>query len=272
MKFKKLLKHNYKRQIWRLLLNKSNHLLIEERDAETKAVSYSLYDFASKKYLLDNYKFEEEFWIGVEAFTEKVMLMHKYVKPDMPTHKGMKAFSFIDKRELWENNSLNFLFVKDDDVYCFSQRFEGKEFFIIDLYSGEIRENLRSDYHRINRIKNELDLSENNSGYVFPETLHPLKNEEIFNVVQETTKKINLTGSFEYLGFNGSIFVNFHKINKDGTLDNIFRVIEPSKQKVIFEETLNKKVKNLFIDSFFIKDNLLFLLMEKSGVAVYRLD
>jgi hypothetical protein len=272
MKLKKIFRHDEGRQIWRLLLNKKNHLLIEEREVKTKSVFYSCFDLPAKKYLLKSHQFDEKFWLGVEAFTDDILLLHKFVKPDMPTHKGMIAYSVSDKIVKWENERLQFLFVKGKNVYCFSQKFEAKEFYIIDLESGEIKETLGNDFSGVNKIKNQIDEEEQSSGYIFPEVLHPIKNEISFNIVQGVTNKYKIKGSLDALEFKEHIFVNCHAENKDGTLNNIFQIVNMGSHKVIFEEVLNKKVNSIFVDSFFIKDNFLFLLKEKSGVIIYRIE
>ncbi|MDP3831886.1 MAG: DUF4905 domain-containing protein [Ignavibacteriaceae bacterium] len=272
MKLKKIIKHDEGRQIWRLLINQKNQLLVEERDINTKSVFYSLLDLNSKKHLLKSHQFDEKFWIGIEAFTDDVLVLHKFVKPDMPTHKGMIAYSLIDKKVKWENERLQFLYVKEKDIYCFSQKFEAKEFYIVDLASGEIKENLGSDFNKVNKIKNQIDEASQSLGYIFPEALHPIRNENAFNIVQKVTNKYKVKGSFDALEFKGYIFVNCHTENKDGTLNNNFQIVDTGSNKIIFEELLNKKVNSIFVDSFFIKDDFLFLLIEKSGVNIYRIE
>jgi hypothetical protein len=272
MKLKKIFKHDEGRQIWRLLLNNKNHLLIEEREVKTKSVFYSCFDLQKKKYLLKSHQFDEKFWLGVEAFTDEILLLHKFAKPDMPTHKGMIAYSLSKNKIEWENEKLQFLFVKENDLYCYSQKFESKEFYLVDLLTGEIKENLGADFNKVNIIKNEVEQSDFFTGYVFPEALHPIKNENSFNIVQKVTNKYSVKGSLDALEFEEHIFVNCHIENKDGTLNNIFQIVNMGSNKVIFEELLNKKVNSLFVDSFFIKDNFLFLLKEKSGVISYRIE
>ena len=64
---------------------------------------------------------------------------------------------------------------------------------------------------------------------------------------------------------------NFHEDLPDGKLRNNFKAIDLNPVKILFEETLNKE-SNVFIpDSFFIRENLLFLLKEKSGLVVCSL-
>ena len=48
-------------------------------------------------------------------------------------------------------------------------------------------------------------------------------------------------------------------------MKNVFRAVDIESGKVIFEEELNSGIKVFVPDSFFIVDNLLFLLKEKTG-------
>ena len=66
--------------------------------------------------------------------------------------------------------------------------------------------------------------------------------------------------------------LNVHRINKEGSLDNHFSAIEIVSKKVIFEENLNRNIKAIVPDSFFIMGKHLFLLKEKKKVMVCSLE
>jgi hypothetical protein len=63
----------------------------------------------------------------------------------------------------------------------------------------------------------------------------------------------------------------YHTVKDDGHLDNNFTIIEIGTEKVIFEEVLNAGITSYIPDSFFVKDNLLFLLKDKMILNVYSL-
>ena len=64
---------------------------------------------------------------------------------------------------------------------------------------------------------------------------------------------------------------NYHEENADGTLNNYFEVFDISKEKVILNEILNSNSTKLAFESFFIMNNLLFLMVEKTKLVVYKI-
>lgn len=272
MTIKKILNYSDKRQIWRLLLNTENHLLIEERDVKTKAVSFSCVDLQTKKFFFKGFQFEEKFWIGIEAFAKDIVLLHKYIKPDMPQHKGLTAFKIDSKEILWHNDRYQFLFCVDDDIYCRRQKFDSKEYYVVDIYSGNIKKELGGDLIYVQSQKTNLLKNEMSDGYLFPESLHPINNEKSFNLALEASGKNVVDGFFDAIEYEGNIFVSFHAVNSSKTYNNLFYIINATSGKIIFDRVLNKNSDSKFFDSFFIKDKYLFLLKEKSGVEVCLIE
>ena len=67
------------------------------------------------------------------------------------------------------------------------------------------------------------------------------------------------------------LLFNFHEVNPDNTLKNIFRAVDLLSEKNILEVTLNSRTNAFAPDSFFVKDDLLFLLIEKIKLEVYKI-
>ena len=65
---------------------------------------------------------------------------------------------------------------------------------------------------------------------------------------------------------------NFFYRNSKGSLDNIFYIINTDNRKTMLKEKIYTNANAYVPDSFFIKDNLLFLLLEKTKIAVYSLS
>ncbi len=99
MKLNKHIKFNSNSQLWRLLINNNNNLLIESRDTETKKVFLTCLNLDSKETLLNNISPKEDTWIGIEAFYGDYIIMHKFVKPDLPMHKGIILYSVSQKKK-----------------------------------------------------------------------------------------------------------------------------------------------------------------------------
>jgi len=80
-----------------------------------------------------------------------------------------------------------------------------------------------------------------------------------------------VSGKVEYILKNHLLLLSFHEVNKRGTLNNLFKAVDLSTGKYILEEVINKETGLFLTDSFFVKDDLLFLLFGKTRLEVYKI-
>ena len=142
MRLKKLYTYSNNRQLWRILPNDTGKIIIEERDPQNKQVYFNCIDIRTGKPLFSNFQLDEKYWIGIEAVTGELILFHKFVKPDLPAHLGIIVFDIKTRTVLWETYDYNFLFLRGEKIYSFRSGFEGKEYFVLDLFTGELLESL----------------------------------------------------------------------------------------------------------------------------------
>ncbi len=96
----------------------------------------------------------------------------------------------------------------------------------------------------------------------------PANLSEIF---QKLRNDYTFSGNIEYVQKNNLLLFNFHIVNSEGNLSNRFKALDLSSGKYIFEETLIKETRAVAPDSFFVKDDLLFLLFGKNRLSVYSI-
>ena len=273
MKLKKLYKHDNKKQIWRILPTTNNKIVVEERDAKTKEVFFSCLDIESGKKIFKDFQLEEKNWIGIESIYKDVIFFHTYGKPDMPAHKSIIAFDILSQSILWQNDSYVFSFVYGEKVYCYQQRFESRVFFALDYLTGNVLEDFGNDASTINKLKEESDAKFWEQNYLFPEYFNRNNSAEIDYqkyLKQILTEKV-IKGEISYLNYEGILLFNYHEVAKNNTYTNIFTVVDLIKNKILFEETLDKNLVNLMPESFFVKDNFLFLIVDKTKLFVYQI-
>jgi hypothetical protein len=274
MKIKKEYTFTNKQQIWRLLPTTTNKLLIEERDPEFKEVFFSCIDIKTGRKFFNKQMIEEKFWIGVEKVYKDLIFFHKFKKPDMPGKKGIIAFDILKKEILWKNEDLIFLFVYNDEVFCYKEKFESKNYFKLDSSTGEIISEFGNNPTELNALREKVLDEEKLEGYYFTKQFIPETepNETVKNILTDERSQKLVSGKIDYILFNRLLLFSFHAILPDGRrLRNLFKIIDIDKGKVIFEEELNRGVTNLIPDSFFVKGNLLFLLKEKAELLVCSL-
>lgn len=270
MKIKKLYKYTNKRQIWRLLPTPSNKLVIEERDTDNKEVFFECLDLPTGKKIFHAIQMEEKYWVGIETIYNDIILFHTYSNREMPVHSGIIAFDINKQNILWQNKDYVFLFIKDDKIYCYKSTFEGRIFFSVDFYSGNFIEDLGEDSTNINALREKSFDSIDYGKYLFPEPFEVLRedNSTLHNLINKFREELVITGKPNFIKYNELLLFNVHEVLSDGFMKNTFRGIDILSKKVIFEEILNSETKTFIPDSFFIKDNFLFLLKEKSVLII----
>jgi hypothetical protein len=261
------------RQIWRLLPTSTGKLIIEERDIENKEVFFNCIDISKGERIFSDFQLDEKFWVGIEAIDEDVIYFHKFMKPDMPGHQGIIAFDINSESILWENSEYSFLFIDDNKIYCYKSNFEGRNFFILDNKTGHLIEHLGGDVAEINLLREKSLSKQMFHDYIFPQMYFPedVLPENILKIFNEIKNEKVVAGKIEYAFFKDILFFNFHEVLDDGQLKNTFRGVEISSNKKVFEEILIKKTNAFVPDSFFFKQNLMFLLQEKIRLVVYNL-
>ncbi|MDR3668056.1 MAG: DUF4905 domain-containing protein [Ignavibacteriaceae bacterium] len=257
----------HKRLIWRIIPGGDEKLVIEERDPGTREVFFNCINLSTGKVLLDSLQFEEKFWIGIEDIYKGIIFFHKYHKPDMPWHSDIIAYDISSKKELWKSDEYIFLLVYDDFLYCYKNKYEGRIYFKLNYKTGKLISELGEDSKIIAGLK-ELRDAEIYNGYTFPETLNYSK-EEIATIFEEIKLKEVISGKIDYLRINDLLLTSYHRMMDDGKLQNCFKALDIRLKKVIFEEILNKDITNYIPDSFFLINDLVFLLKEKENLLVF---
>jgi len=273
MDIKRIYSFSNNRQIWRLIPTATEKLIIEERDTESKEVFFNCLEISSGVKIFSELQLEEKFWVGIEAVNNDIIYFHKFVKPDMPSHQGIIAFDIETKNILWENPDFSFLFIDDDKIYCYKSLFEGRNYFTIDCNSGELIEELGGDASKINRLRDASLNKKSYEDYIFPKTYYSddLLPESITKTFNELKTEKVIAGNIEYAVYNEVLFFNFHVVLDNGSLRNILKAFDLNNREQRMEELLISETKAFVPDSFFLRQNLMFLLQEKNRLVVYEL-
>ncbi len=269
---KEIYVYKSKYQIWRLLISGKNRLLIEERDVENKEVYFSCIDVKNSSEIFSLKQFDEKYWIGIESIFDEKIYLHKFGKPDMPAHKGIVAFDIETQKIIWENEDYNFLFVNEEGIYTYVQKFETRKYFLLNHLTGEVLEELNLDPVQINNMKNETLSPEKFKDYIFPEPYSEEElNDEENQVISEIIKGDEITGTVELAKYNDLLLFNYYYKNKSGLLNNKFFAVNSVEKKIVHENILLENANAFVPDSFFIKENYLFVLKGKNSVLIYEL-
>lgn len=270
MNIKKQYLYDNDRQIWRII-PAGSRVIIEERSSENKEVFFNCIDINSGDEIFSDIQLEEKFWVGIEAVEDDYIFFHKFPKPDMPNHKSIITFDINTASTLWQNDAMTYLFYYDGKVVCFKQLFEKRDYFLLNAATGEVISELGDDHEKVLELREESIEDYYAEGYLFPvefrRDIPPETSWEKY--LRNFTQKFIIKGSINYVNLDEMLLFNYHEVNDENSFNNIFIAVNPESGTILMKETLNKKISNLMPDSFFVRDNLLFLLFEKTKFGVY---
>ena len=273
MKIKRIYRVDNRRQIWRIIPTNENKLILEERETEKKQAYFHCMVLDSGKKIFKSLQLEEKFWVGIETVRDDLIFFHKFAKPDMPKHKGIFAFDIGTQKILWENPELIYQFILKEKLYAFKERFEGRTYYSINLFNGEVVEEISEDHKLINNLRNESLMEENNEKYLFPEVFEADSSPDnrAIDFLKSLRSNFVISGKIEHILKNNLLMISFHEANSKGSLNNLFKAVDLSTGKYILEEVINKETSLYLTDSFFVKDDFLFLLFGKTRLEVYKI-
>lgn len=262
------------RQLWRILISESNKVIIEDRDSEHKQVYFNCLEAQTGHELFRNFQMEEKFWIGIEAIYKDIIYFHKFAKPDMPGHKEIIAFDILSQQVLWQNDKYAFLFIYDDKVYTYKQKFEGRNFFALDYLSGEELEDLGDNNFAINQIRDQINVEEQYKDYLFPNIFRNDTNIDIDTkqIILDFSEGFEIQGNIEFVRYKDILLFNYYAKASEKQSINRFIAVDTNTKEKVFEEILNLSANAYVPDSFFMKDNLIFLLKEKRELYVFAIE
>jgi len=273
MELLKLYSYNNNKQIWRIIPTSSNKIVVEERTPD-KQVFFSCFHLDNGGKIFCDYQLEEKYWTGIEIIHNDIIYFHKYEKPDMPKHKGIIAFDIHSQRELWRNEDYYYSFISEGKIFCMRQLFDSREYFSVNLLSGEMNDYLRFEKNDIEEKKLFNEKESDYDCYKFPQKWFENKTDLLIKdkKLNELLSDESVVGNIEFIAFNDNLLISYNVLDNNNLFTNNFKIIDINTDKIIFENTLTKQSKLILSDSFFIKDNYLFLLKGKNSLDVFYLS
>lgn len=272
MKLKKTFSFTDKNQIWRLLIDEADHLIVETRDTDDKEVFFHCMELGSGKKIFNKFQLEEKFWIGIETIFNGKIYFHHFAKPNMPEHKQIIAYDYLKNEMVWQNADLTFLSINDGKLFAFMKKFEGHELFLLDPENGEVIEELGSDQNKLNDIINYSKFNEDYSDYIYPENPIFSENNIESQIINKEINRKNEVNNVQSLKVGEFLCFNYYHKTKNNLLDNEFTVYNIEKKKKVISETLNKNLNSYSPDSFFVYKNYLLVLKNKKEIILYKIS
>ncbi len=229
------------------MFSNNGRIIIEDRNTESKSVSFSCLDSSTGKIMWKEKIFGEQWWIGLDGITNDRLYLHGFKKPDMPENKNIIAVDVNSGEILWQNNECTFLAIQSPFIYGYKDLFERRVYYRINEKDGKTVEELSSLPEHIdpNSQYEKID-------FVFPQPL-PESEVELWNIVRG---EIECTNS-EYANIGKYFLFNVYTphFNPALGLKNTFYIIDSSTKKKVYSDVLNEFTPYAVPDSFFVDEN-----------------
>ena len=252
--------------IWRLVPSTSGVFVGEERNKDTKVVSFFCIHQETGNIVWEDKYFEERWWMGIETLNNDTLFLHEYATPDMPDHKKIYAVDFSTGHVLWANHDLKFLFAAGEHVYAARDRFDDRIFYRLDARSGEIIGEV--DPHSINVLRETDTVLPVRDDVTYPKVFEVLHHHD--NTLQRMVDK-GIVGArqphlIEYLDIDGAFVLSYYDHIGNTATDQLYRqhiiIMSRQTQSIIFHDIANAQTVMPVPDSFFSIKNFLYYIKE----------
>ena len=257
--------------LWRLTFSQTGFIIGEDRDADKKIVTYFCLNVSNGDVLWKDLSFCDPFWSGVKGVIEDKLYIHGFRKPDMPEQHKIVAVDLGTGKELWSRNDISVLSANENELCAFRDFFERRAYYLINAKDGE----LIAEYDKLPEtyIPREDFTGKTNFQYPQPSQLTT----ELKNLIEQFAPTINIKGQIEIIEYKNLFMCSFHQKEKNNPDEQInyshhFLLIDNSKTKLLYKEVLNSSTPNIVPDSYFLGDDILFLLKEKSAIIAININ
>ncbi len=249
--------------IWRILTS-NNYIIGETRNQEKKLTSFFCIDICTGKPLWQNISFDEPWWIGIESVKKKWMILHGFVRPDMPEHRGIRIIDIETGKLLWRNDYLSFWFINDEKLYAHRYLFERHIGCELDIKTGTILNEYSDNFDVLQNLRQKIS-QEFQHDVIFPEVFDVNNTElTVRTTIQRMTESKALEGWVEYFSKSGILIVSQYRSeqiqSEPPLLNNVLIVYNLESKKTLYSKIIAKDVKVPSPDSFFIKNDFLFFI------------
>lgn len=249
--------------LWRVMFSGDGLIIAEDRDTESKTVTFLCLDEATGRILWSGKNFGEPWWIGLLGVKEGTLYLHGYKKPDMPEHKHIFAVDVRTGELRWKNSDCAFLAISGTDVYGFKDLFERRVFYRIDGRTGVLQEELSA-------LPESIDQQ---ARYEKTDFLFPAGVPKEGTAASEVVRKSGDVIAAEYIQGEAVTVLNTYTRNTPPAegMKNTLMVIDQASGKKLYTDLLNSSTPYPVPDSFFMDGDRLYYIKERTTLVAVPL-
>ena len=263
--------------IWRIFFTPHNLLIGETRDQEEKSTRFFCLDIPTGRVRWQDIGFEEPWWIGIEAVHEPWLILHGYVRPDVPEHRGIRVLDIESGKLLWRNDERSFWFIDGEQLYAHTYLFEKHICTVMDINTGELVSEQSENLDAMQELRQQTlqKESERQPAVMFPDVYDEHEADPALRkTIQRLTDNKALEGWIEFLDHRGILIVSYYRKEEKTAdpplLDNRISIYDKQNEKILYTDIIAGGVKTPSPDTFFIKDDLLLFLKHQTSILALQ--
>lgn len=263
--------------LWRLFCAEGGRIVGESRDQERKTASFFCLEEISGLPLWRNLQLEEAWWVGIEAVMGDMLILHTYAKPDMPQHRGIRAFDVASGTPRWRNDESTFWFGVRDRIYGYRDLFEKRVGHEIDLKTGALLRTFEESLQELNELREQASEIQDRSGLVLPEPFdRESASPKIQSLFDRALRGAAPTGGVDVVMEKDVVAFSFYlpaqnERKERPTVENHLCVFRLPGGSRLFSEVINENLAFPVPDTFFIRGQRLLFLKNQQSLVSLRL-
>ena len=245
----------------------------EERDAESKSVSFFCLERESGTVRWSNVQHGERWWVSIEAVYRDVVILHEYATPDLPDHRKMHVLDIATGTVRWSNDDLKFLFVSGDCVYASRDLHDSRIFYELEIHTGSIVREVESA--ELNVLGEAITgIGEIDFPRVFDSAARD--NSPVSRAIENATRSAKRIDLIEYIEKCGMLVIGYFDNVSDDPVGQVFNqhlvITDEETWNNTYEDDVTVNGSAPVPDTFFSMGNFLYYIKDKRVLRAINLS
>lgn len=264
--------------VWKLQPTTPSGILFgESRDTEAKETTIFALRPSTGKLLYSGIALDEPWWIALEMTIGDVAIFHRFPKPDLPNAMGTVAVNCTDGSILWSNNELRVLCgIEELALVQRGESLDWSNLALIDIRTGAVLEEIGEHAERVAGFQEACSRTTLWDGWINSAQIDPETPEGIEVLALLKGEITDLRGPVEYRRHGPVTAVTASTPSRRGSAATLNNLVDThlllfSEGRVIHRDTLAQVSPSAVGDLFFIWNDLLIAIRDRSTLVCYDL-
>lgn len=258
---KKIRKDTFSGNIWKILADPYKpYLLLEIRHYDTRSVFFSIFNMKKCNFARKKIKLHENWWVSVEQCKNGLIFFHGFKDDQFALHEGLTIYDIDKNKVLWQQHDYTFHYLLQDSIVVSDPE---DNFLKVSIREGNV-------------IDQAIDLNTlpkeeiTNTILIFP--VQYLNGTEYFTTVSGFIRNNKLgepVKAIEYLEIQNFIVISYYILDQNLLLNKL--VIFDLNGKLLHNDTIDQNLKGIGSETFFIYDNFVIYIKQKTQLLIYEM-